>query len=182
MRGVMDCSRYETRVLAPPVTIRVAGDRERARAQPWCLSSGEDSFEVVEDSDGGNTHAPEVIAALQAIFAGQPRPSLLIFVHRGQRIDCMMPLLPSLLNAVGYRGPCCAIRIGDSSRHSVALIDRFVRGQLPDNGFAIIVEDRQERIGPVGSLVADRVEISFLEPGNCARPAGTLMETEGLGK
>jgi hypothetical protein len=124
------------------------------------MASGIADYEVAEFADGGNRHAPETVAALRTAMRG--RVGMLIYVHRGQKIESMMPLLPSLLFATGYRGASCAIRVGDEAGADVR-ITRFVAGQVPDKGLALLVVDRQERIGPSGLLVPATVEIAVLE-------------------
>ncbi|MGJ8628482.1 MAG: hypothetical protein ACSHXB_16090 [Sulfitobacter sp.] len=161
--------------LRPKVTIRPARGKECSDAGPWCISGGVTDYEVAAFSDDSNKHAPETVDMLRGLFHPVDHPSeipaMLIYVHRGQKSESMMPLLPSLLHAINYRGPCCTIRIPDAATDAEAKqkIDRFIAGQLPDDGFAVLVVDRQHRIGPVGTLKADTVEISFPERSSAAR-------------
>ncbi|BCH56764.1 hypothetical protein GOZ89_24005 [Agrobacterium vitis] len=154
---------YRKHQLMPELTIRPAKEEELGRAMAWRETRSEKRFDMVEYSDGGSKHAPEVISALKELCNCELQPSLLIFVHRGQQADCMMPLLPSLLYSSGYRGAAGAIRVDGATEQAerMAMIERFVHGQLLDDGYALVVEDRQERIGLPGCLIAETVELSL---------------------
>jgi hypothetical protein len=164
MMSVTPMVRYRKQRLVPDVTIRPANEHELERAMPWRETRGEERFDIVEYSDGGSKHAPEVISALKELCDAEIKPSLLIFVHRGQQADCMMPLLPSLLHSCDYRGAAGAFRADGAAEQAerAASIERFVNGQLPQGGYAVVVEDRQERIGLPGRLLAETVELSLL--------------------
>jgi hypothetical protein len=158
--AIPNCPRRSAVTLRPAVRIRPATGTERRDARPWTMASGVADYEVAEFADGGTRHAPETVAALRAAMRGPV--VMLIYVHRGQKIESMMPLLPSLLFATGYRGASCAIRVGDETGADVR-IRRFAAGQVPDKGLALLVVDRQERIAPPGRLVPATVEIAVLE-------------------
>ncbi len=151
--------------LAPEVTIRPATEEELGRAMAWRETLSEERFDIVEYSNGSSKHAPEVISALKELCDSETRPSLLIFVHCGQQVDCMMPLLPSLLYSSGYRGPVTAIRVDVATEQAerMAIIERFVHGQLSYGDYALVVEDRQERIGLPGRLKAETVKLLLLK-------------------
>lgn len=173
--------------LRPAVTIRAATQTERRDARPWTMSSGVAEYEVAAFADGGTQHAPETVAALRAAMTGPV--AMLIYVHRGQKIEAMMPLLPGLLHATRYRGASCAVRIGDEEGAEVR-IARFAAGQAPDVGLTLLVVDRQERIAPPGRLVAGTVEITVLEraaalvvpQARAARMPDRMRETERVGR
>lgn len=155
--------------LTPKMRIKAAEGKERSDAGPWSISSGNGEYEILAFSDGGNKHAPETIELLRSYFhpsaPEMQAPAKLIYAHRGQKCESMMPLLPSLMHAIDYRGPCCSLRIPEDAHADEAhqKIEQFVSGQLPDEGFAILVVDRQNRIAPLGHLTPETVEISFPE-------------------
>ncbi|MEP4199148.1 MAG: hypothetical protein ABJL99_26275 [Aliishimia sp.] len=155
--------------LRPMVRIKRPQGRECHDAEPWRISNGVQEFEVVAFSDGGNKHAPETVDLLRQYFHPQGRdtavPAKLIYVHCGQKCESMMPLLPSLLHAIDYAGPCCSMRIPSNACEPEVSrqIDRFVLGQFPDQGAVVLVVDRQDRIETVGQLKPQTVHISFLE-------------------
>ena len=107
-----DLVKTDTRRIAPAVTIRAASGTQAELARPWAIMSGQSAFDVAQFRDGTAKHAPELVTHLRDLFTqDMPQaPSLLIFVHRGHQIECMMPLLPSLMHAISYRGPAQAIR------------------------------------------------------------------------
>lgn len=150
--------------LQPVVQLRAATGDEVRTAHPWTCVTGEARYELAIFADGGNRHAPEVVAALRGLFKGPQPPRHLIYVHCGQKAESMMPLMPSLLFAIGHAGPSSAIRIPDSMDEPEAAlrISRFAQGQVPDKGTAVLVVDRQQRIGAPGRLTPAPVEISLL--------------------
>lgn len=159
-----EITRSPTVLLRPAVQVRGAAPDELADIAPWCHASGEASFEVIAFADGGNKHAPEVLTALRNLFAQPQPPVKLIYAHRGQKIESMMPLLPSLMFQLGYRGDACAMRIPPqaSPARAARQINRFAAAQVPDNGTAVLVTDWQERLAPKGGLAPETVEISVL--------------------
>jgi hypothetical protein len=151
--------------LRPVVRIRAATAEEIADIALWLHASGETAFEIVAFADGGNRHAPEVIAALLDLFAQPGAPGQLVYAHRGHKVESMMPLLPSLLYGLGYSGSCCAIRLPDLASDAEATIyaKRFAAGQIPDDGTAGLVIDRQDRLAPPGRLAPATVDIMLLD-------------------
>jgi hypothetical protein len=150
--------------LRPAMLLRGATPNEAADIAPWCHASGENDFEVVAFADGGNKHAPEVVSVLRDLLSHAEPPVKLIYAHRGQKIESMMPLLPSLLFALGYRGATCAMRIPPQAGPAEAALQirRFAATQVPEDGAAVLVIDWQERLAPAGRLTPEDVEISVL--------------------
>lgn len=161
--GVITCISVAS--LRPAVRVRAAGPEEIRNIVPWLHASGETAFEMVAFADGGNRHAPEVIAALRALFAKARGPEQLIYAYRGHKVESMMPLLPSLLHGLGYSGSCCAIRLPDMATEAEGTIyaKRFAAGQIPDGGGAVLVIDRQERLASPGRLAPATVDIMLLD-------------------
>lgn len=158
----LDIVQTDVQVLHPAINIQAATGLQAELARPWATMSEHSDFDVVTYRDGGQKHAPEVVTALNAMCATKAPPQVLIFAHRGHQIECMMPLLPSLLNAVDYRGPAQALRMDPDACETTTLrqIKRFALGLLDIGNHALLVEDRQERIGPKGSLTANAVVLS----------------------
>lgn len=170
--------RHALAVLRPRLEIRPASGAVLAAARPLAAITGRAEFEVVAYSDGGDRHAPEVVAALRAALGSAPAGTMLVYAHRGQKAEAMMPLLPSLLFTLGHRGSATAVRLpdgageADAARHA----ERFAAGQLAPGAGAVLTVDHQERIGAPGTLGAAPVAISLIRR---AAEGAPHLELEG---
>lgn len=153
--------------ISAKITIRAATTNEQTRAAPWLQVNnlGADALDVVEFSDGQMQHAPETIAAYQKAMKNMPAETVLIYVHRGVQVDCVHPLLASLLFLTGHKGKSHAVR--NRGNISPSYIETFARAVTPRGGAAIVIDDRQRRIGARGTIKHAPVFIHFFNPA-CA--------------
>lgn len=151
----------------PDLTIRPATAEEQYASRVWHIVAEPNCTtpDVVQFSDGSMTHAPEVIAAYRQHSAGLPVDFTLIYLHRGAQVQCVNPLLPSLLHLTGHTGPSHALR-RDNSPGLAPEVQRFTRAMTPSGGAALIIDDRQLRLAPTGRVVPEAVHFhTFIKPG-----------------
>lgn len=186
MLGLKDSKLHESPppvVLQPRVHIRSATITEKKDASAWLSMNGIDPFdlEVVEYLDGGTRHSPEVVGTVRGMLRDLTNGAVTLFyVHQGQQSQCLMPLLPSLLFQVGHEGPAYAIRCdgGTFSPTDAWRINRFALAQVADGSHALVIDDRQMRIGRIGSLAPAPVHISLLSrPETIARSCNQEIGT-----
>ena len=151
----------------PGLTIRPATEEEQNTSRVWRIVAAPDCAtpDVVQFSDGSMSHAPEVIAAYRLHSATLPPDFTLIYLHRGVQVQCVNPLLPSLLHLTGHNGPSHALR-RDNSPGLAPEVLRFTRAMTTAGGAALIIDDRQLRLAPTGRVLPEAVHFhTFIKPG-----------------
>lgn len=162
---IVTVTEWQTSVL-PNIKIRPATQAENRQLLPWktCQKSPCEFPEVVEYKDGTATHAPETLAAYRRVTAGWSKDFTLVYVHRGYWAECLTPLLQSLLFRAGHSGPAYALRSEDHSQLPPEILD-FSRVHVRDGAPCLILDDRQQRVGPQGDLQAAPVVLTCLTRG-----------------
>jgi len=162
-----EASETARRIVWPTVTPRPATEAEIQDAQAWLLfqEPTHDQIEVAEYADGATTHAPEVVDTYKTLSGELPESFTLVYVHRGVQAQSINPLLPSLLSKAGHNGPAHALRCdGRATFLRDAL--HYARAVTPKGGAALIIDDRQIRLGPIGSVEPGEVHFHlFFKPG-----------------
>lgn len=147
-------------MLHPVFIARPATETEQTRIAPWAQVNAValKDLEVAEYSDGQSSHSPEVIAAYHEVRQDLPEDFVLIYVHRGVQIDCIHPLLASLLQKTGHRGKSHALR--QHGQKNKTAVGQFARAVTPRGGAAMLIDDHQIRVGTRHEVVAATVSIS----------------------
>jgi hypothetical protein len=129
--------------------------------------------DYVEYSDGGTMHAPETIAAYCDLARKLPTGFGLLYLHCGVQVQCLNPLLPSLLFMTGHRGAVHALRRGSGSGFDRDVMS-FARAMTPPGGATLVLDDPQIRLGHRGQIRPARLTFLCHRNTRPAMSAGVL--------